>query len=141
MLRTRHHFSDLKQFFEAADRIDCMATNIPKPPSVPIIPPQKDDGGAVVLERRTQRVGPPQMYQVVMLNDDYTPMEFVVNTIQRFFNKSVDEATRIMLKIHTEGLGVCGIFPVDIAETKMNQVLNYAKEHQHPLQCIIERID
>jgi ATP-dependent Clp protease adaptor protein ClpS len=68
-------------------------------------------------------------------------MEFVVNTIQRFFNKSVDEATRIMLKIHTEGMGVCGIFPVDIAETKMNQVLNYAKEHQHPLQCIIERID
>ena len=68
-------------------------------------------------------------------------MEFVVNTIQRFFNKSVDEATRIMLKIHTEGIGVCGIFPVDIAETKMNQVLNYAKEHQHPLQCIIERID
>jgi ATP-dependent Clp protease adaptor protein ClpS len=81
------------------------------------------------------------MYKVIILNDDYTPMEFVVNTIQRFFNKSVDEATRIMLKIHTEGLGVCGIFPVDIAETKMNQVLNYAKEHQHPLQCIIERID
>ena len=82
----------------------------------------------------------PSMYKVIILNDDYTPMEFVVNTIQRFFNKSVDEATRIMLKIHTEGLGVCGIFPVDIAETKMNQVLNYAKEHQHPLQCIIEKI-
>jgi ATP-dependent Clp protease adaptor protein ClpS len=81
------------------------------------------------------------MYKVIILNDDYTPMEFVVNTIQRFFNKSVDEATRIMLKIHTEGLGVCGIFPVDIAETKMNQVLNYAKEHQHPLQCIIEKIE
>jgi ATP-dependent Clp protease adaptor protein ClpS len=81
------------------------------------------------------------MYKVIILNDDFTPMEFVVNTIQRFFNKSVDEATRIMLKIHTEGLGVCGIFPIDIAETKMNQVLNYAKEHQHPLQCIIERID
>jgi ATP-dependent Clp protease adaptor protein ClpS len=81
------------------------------------------------------------MYKVMILNDDFTPMEFVVNTIQRFFNKSVDEATRIMLKIHTEGLGVCGIFPIDIAETKMNQVLNYAKEHQHPLQCIIERID
>ncbi|MCX7191539.1 MAG: ATP-dependent Clp protease adapter ClpS [Candidatus Methylopumilus sp.] len=83
----------------------------------------------------------PSMYKVIILNDDFTPMEFVVNTIQRFFNKSVDEATRIMLKIHTEGLGVCGIFPVDIAETKMNQVLNFAKEHQHPLQCIIERID
>jgi ATP-dependent Clp protease adaptor protein ClpS len=81
------------------------------------------------------------MYKVIILNDDFTPMEFVVNTIQRFFNKSVDEATRIMLKIHTEGMGVCGIFPVDIAETKMNQVLNYAKEHQHPLQCIIEKID
>jgi ATP-dependent Clp protease adaptor protein ClpS len=81
------------------------------------------------------------MFKVIILNDDFTPMEFVVNTIQRFFNKSVDEATRIMLKIHTEGLGVCGIFPQDIAETKMNQVLNYAKEHQHPLQCIIERID
>jgi ATP-dependent Clp protease adaptor protein ClpS len=81
------------------------------------------------------------MYKVIILNDDFTPMEFVVNTIQRFFNKSVDEATRIMLKIHTEGLGVCGIFPVDIAETKMNQVLNYAKEHQHPLQCIIEKIE
>ena len=81
------------------------------------------------------------MYKVIILNDDFTPMEFVVNTIQRFFNKSLDEATRIMLKIHTEGLGVCGIFPQDIAETKMNQVLNYAKEHQHPLQCIIERID
>ena len=83
----------------------------------------------------------PSMYKVIILNDDFTPMEFVVNTIQRIFNKNVDEATRIMLKIHTEGLGVCGIFPVDIAETKMNQVLNYAKEHQHPLQCIIERID
>ena len=83
----------------------------------------------------------PSMFKVIILNDDFTPMEFVVNTIQRFFNKSVDEATRIMLKIHTEGLGVCGIFPQDIAETKMNQVLNYAKEHQHPLQCIIERID
>ena len=83
----------------------------------------------------------PSLYKVIILNDDYTPMEFVVNTIQRFFNKSVDEATRIMLKIHTEGMGVCGIFPADIAETKMNQVLNYAKEHQHPLQCIIEKIE
>jgi ATP-dependent Clp protease adaptor protein ClpS len=95
----------------------------------------------IKLSPKKAKIKLPSMYKVIILNDDYTPMEFVVNTIQRFFNKSVDEATRIMLKIHTEGLGVCGIFPVDIAETKMNQVLNYAKEHQHPLQCIIERID
>ena len=74
------------------------------------------------------------------MNDDYTPMEFVVNTIQNVFKKSHDEATRIMLKIHTEGQGVCGMFPLEIAETKMKQVLNLAKEHQHPLQCIIEEI-
>jgi ATP-dependent Clp protease adaptor protein ClpS len=95
----------------------------------------------IKLSQKKAKTKLPSMYKVIILNDDFTPMEFVVNTIQRFFNKSVDEATRIMLKIHTEGLGVCGIFPQDIAETKMNQVLNYAKEHQHPLQCIIERID
>ena len=95
----------------------------------------------IKLSQKKVKTKLPSMYKVIILNDDFTPMEFVVNTIQRFFNKSVDEATRIMLKIHTEGLGVCGIFPVDIAETKMNQVLNYAKAHQHPLQCIIERIE
>jgi len=94
----------------------------------------------IKLSPKKEKTKLPSMYKVIILNDDFTPMEFVVNTIQRFFNKSVDEATRIMLKIHTEGLGICGIFPIDIAETKMKQVLNYAKEHQHPLQCIIERI-
>ena len=82
----------------------------------------------------------PSIYKVLILNDDYTPMEFVVYTIQNVFKKSHDEATRIMLKIHTEGQGVCGMFPLEIAETKMKQVLNLAKEHQHPLQCIIEKI-
>ena len=80
----------------------------------------------------------PDMYKVLLLNDDYTPMEFVVETIQRFFNKSREQATQIMLKVHTEGLGVCGDYPQDIAETKMNQVLNHAKEAQHPLQCVTE---
>jgi|TARA_B110000977_G_scaffold54132_1_gene73683 ATP-dependent Clp protease adaptor protein ClpS len=82
----------------------------------------------------------PSLYKVIILNDDYTPMEFVVFSIQKVFQKSHDEATRIMLKIHTEGIGVCGMFPLEIAETKMKQVLNLAKEHQHPLQCIIEKI-
>jgi ATP-dependent Clp protease adaptor protein ClpS len=87
-----------------------------------------------------QKTKLPSIYKVIILNDDYTPMEFVVFTIQNVFKKSHDEATRIMLKIHTEGQGVCGMFPLEIAETKMKQVLNLAKEHQHPLQCIIEKI-
>ena len=82
----------------------------------------------------------PNIYKVIILNDDYTPMEFVVFTIQKVFNKTLDEATRVMLKIHTEGIGICGMYPMEIAETKMKQVLNLSKEHQHPLQCIIEKI-
>jgi len=80
----------------------------------------------------------PPMFKVILLNDDYTPMEFVVECIERFFNKSREQATQIMLKVHTEGMAVCGLYPQDIAETKMNQVANFAREHQHPLQCIIE---
>jgi ATP-dependent Clp protease adaptor protein ClpS len=80
----------------------------------------------------------PEMFKVLLLNDDYTPMEFVVETIQRFFNKTREQATQIMLKVHTEGMGVCGVYPQDIAETKMNQVLLYAKDAGHPLQCVIE---
>jgi len=101
-----------------------------------------DDGNGqsqVVLETRP-RTKKPSMYKVIMLNDDYTPMEFVVDVIQKVFKKSHDEATKIMLQIHTEGIGICGIFPLEIAETKMNQVLNLSKESQHPLQCIIEKI-
>lgn len=80
----------------------------------------------------------PEMFKVLLLNDDYTPMEFVVETIERFFNKSREQVTQIMLKVHTEGAGVCGVYPQDIAETKMNQVLIAAKEAQHPLQCVVE---
>jgi ATP-dependent Clp protease adaptor protein ClpS len=80
----------------------------------------------------------PPMFKVLLLNDDYTPMEFVVETIERFFNKSREQATQIMLKVHTEGAGVCGIYPQDIAETKMNQVISHARQSQHPLQCITE---
>lgn len=80
----------------------------------------------------------PAMYKVLLINDDYTPMEFVVVTIQRFFNKSLEQATQIMLQVHTKGMGVCGVYPRDIAETKMNQVLNHSRESQHPLQCLIE---
>lgn len=80
----------------------------------------------------------PPMFKVLLLNDDYTPMEFVVETIERFFHKDREQATQIMLKVHTEGVGVCGVYPQDIAETKMAQVLTHAQEYQHPLQCITE---
>jgi ATP-dependent Clp protease adaptor protein ClpS len=80
----------------------------------------------------------PPMFKVLLLNDDYTPMEFVVECIERFFNKSREQATQIMLKVHTEGIAVCGVYPQDIAETKMNQVLSFAAEQQHPLQCAVE---
>lgn len=81
---------------------------------------------------------PPELYKVMLLNDDYTPMEFVVSVIERFFNKSREQATQIMLKVHTEGMGICGVYPQEIAETKMHQVLEAAREAQHPLQCMIE---
>ncbi len=116
-----------------------------KKPTLPPVPPQKqpdqDGGGSVVLERRTQRVGPPQMYQVVMLNDDYTPMEFVVVVIQEFFGKDLESATQIMLKIHLDGKGVCGVYSKDIAATKVDQVLDAAHKAGHPLQCVSEPVE
>ena len=90
------------------------------------------------LKPEVEKPKHPPMFKVLLLNDDYTPMEFVVECIVRFFNKSREQATQIMLKVHTEGVGVCGVYPQDIAETKMTQVLNHAKESQHPLQCVIE---
>ena len=119
-----------------------MATEIPKkPPQPPENTPTKDDGGAVVLERRTQRTGPPQMHQVVMLNDDYTPMEFVIVVLQEFFSKDREAATQIMLKIHLDGKGVCGVYSRDIAATKVDQVLDAAHKAGHPLKCVSEPID
>ena len=112
-----------------------------KTPKTNIILPQKDDGNAVVLERRTQRTQPPQMYQVVMLNDDFTPMEFVVLVLQEFFNKDREAATQIMLKIHLDGKGVCGVYTKDVAATKVDQVMDAARKAGHPLQCLSEPID
>ncbi len=116
-----------------------MATKIPQQPPAPRAqPPGRDDGGSVVLERRTQKTKPPQMYQVVMLNDDYTPMEFVVVVIQEFFSKDRETATQIMLKIHLDGKGICGVYSKDVAATKVDQVLEAAKQAGHPLQCVSE---
>ena len=121
-----------------------MATQTPvKPPSIPrpARPPEPDDGGAVVLERRTQKVKPPQLYQVLMLNDDYTPMEFVVVVIQEFFSKDMETATQIMLKIHLDGKAVCGVYSKDVAATKVDQVLEAAAKAGHPLKCLSEPVE
>ncbi|MDB5724707.1 MAG: clpS [Novosphingobium sp.] len=80
----------------------------------------------------------PSLFKVLMLNDDYTPMEFVVMSLKRFFNMDLEQATRVMLHVHQKGVGVCGVFPYEIAETKVNQVMDFARENQHPLQCKLE---
>ena len=118
-----------------------MVTKSPVIPKVPVVhEPDPDNGGTVVLERRTQRTKPPKMYQVVMLNDDYTPMEFVVVVIQEFFGKDLEAATRIMLKIHLDGKGICGTYSRDVAATKVDQVLDAANKAGHPLKCISEPV-
>lgn len=81
----------------------------------------------------------PSQYKVLLLNDDYTPMEFVVIVLKRFFRMDMDEATTVMLHVHQKGVGVCGIFPYEVAETKVNQVMDFARQNQHPLQCTLEK--
>ncbi len=111
----------------------------PPSPASPVERPKPDDGqGAVVVERQTQKTEPPRMYQVVLLNDDYTPMEFVVMVLQEYFNRDLETATQIMLKIHHEGRGVCGVYSKDVAATKVELVLAAARRGGHPLQCIME---
>jgi ATP-dependent Clp protease adaptor protein ClpS len=113
------------------------------PPQQP--PSRRDDGngdngsrtGALTLTRtRTKK---PSMYKVLMLNDDYTPMEFVVDVLQHIFQKNREEATQIMLHVHQKGVGVCGVYTYEIAETKVTQTVDYARKNQHPLQCTLEK--
>lgn len=95
--------------------------------------------GTGVVVRTRPKTRKPAMYKVLMLNDDYTPMEFVVHVLERFFQKSREEATRIMLHVHRRGVGVCGVFTYEVAETKVTQVMDLARQNQHPLQCTIEK--
>ena len=93
-------------------------------------------GIAVKSRAKTKK---PEMYKVLLLNDDYTPMEFVVHVLQNHFNKSEQEATNIMLHVHRRGVGVCGVYTYEVAETKVNQTMDLARQNQHPLQCTIEK--
>ena len=99
-----------------------------------------DGQGQVGLATRTRtRPKKPNQFKVLMLNDDYTPMEFVVMVLKRFFGMDLEAATRVMLHVHQKGVGVCGVFPYEIAETKVNLVMDFARENQHPLQCTLEK--
>ena len=93
-----------------------------------------------VLEAERTKTKPPPLFKVLLLNDDYTPMDFVIVVLQKFFSMNREQATRIMLKVHKEGAGVCGVFPRDVAATKVELVTGYAREHQHPLACVMEEI-
>jgi ATP-dependent Clp protease adaptor protein ClpS len=102
-------------------------------------PKDPDNPGTGVVVQEKTKTKKPSMYKVLMLNDDYTPMEFVVHVLERFFNKSREEATQIMLHVHRRGVGVCGVFTYEVAETKVTQVMDCARQHQHPLQCTVEK--
>jgi ATP-dependent Clp protease adaptor protein ClpS len=109
--------------------------------AAPRAPGGDDDGrsGTAVITKPKTRTKRPNLYRVLLLNDDYTPMEFVVHVLERFFNKSRDDATRIMLHVHHNGVGECGVFTYEVAETKVTQVMDFARKHQHPLQCVMEK--
>jgi ATP-dependent Clp protease adaptor protein ClpS len=98
-----------------------------------------DAPGTGVVVKSKPKTKKPSMYKVLMLNDDYTPMEFVVHVLERFFGKSREEATRIMLHVHRRGVGICGVYTYEVAETKVTQVIDFARRHQHPLQCTLEK--
>ncbi len=102
-----------------------------------------NDGGGRsntgVVVKTKPKTKKPSMYKVIMLNDDYTPMEFVVHVLERFFGKNRDEATNIMLHVHQRGVGVCGVYTYEVAETKITQVMDHARQNHHPLQCTLER--
>lgn len=99
-----------------------------------------DDGGGLATEVARPKLKPPPMYQVVLNNDDYTPMDFVVHILEMFFSLGKERATQVMLHVHTRGKGICGVFTKEIAETKMSQVNEYAKQNEHPLLCSIEEV-
>ena len=104
----------------------------------------KDDGGGTdrgtsVITRTKPKTKRPSLYRGLLLNDDYTPMEFVIHVLERFFQKDHEAATRIMLHVHNHGVGECGVYTFEVAETKVTQVMDFARQHQHPLQCVMEK--
>ena len=98
-----------------------------------------DRSNTAIITRTRTRTKRPSLYRVLLLNDDYTPMEFVVLVVERFFNKTHEDAYQIMMHVHHNGVGECGVFTYEVAETKVTQVMDFARKHQHPLQCVMEK--
>ncbi|MBO6687086.1 MAG: ATP-dependent Clp protease adapter ClpS [Hyphomonas sp.] len=122
-------------------RIDRITLSDPEGPNDPMNPDGGDDAGLGIATKTRVRTKKPSMYRVLILNDDYTPMEFVVLILERFFSKSREQATRIMLHVHQKGVGVCGVYTYEVAETKVAQVMDMARRNEHPLQCTMEKED
>ena len=101
-------------------------------------PRRGDDTGTHIITKTRPKTKRPSLYKVLLLNDDYTPMDFVIVVLQKFFGMDRERATRVMLQVHREGMGICGVFPRDIASTKVEQVVTFARQHQHPLACVME---
>jgi len=98
-----------------------------------------DENQTGIVTKTRPETKKPSLYKVLLLNDDYTPMEFVVHVLERFFNKGREEATRIMLHVHQKGVGICGVYTHEVAETKVTQVMDFSRQNQHPLQCTMEK--
>ncbi len=130
-----------------ADAPDCRDRAAPQPLAFQVRAAGGDDKkrgsdrnpGTAVITKTKPQTKRPNLYRVLILNDDYTPMEFVVHVLERFFNKDREAATRIMLHVHHHGIGECGVFTYEVAETKVTQVMDFARKHQHPLQCVMEK--
>ena len=114
--------------------------SVPKHPKNPPIDVDDDNSMGIVTKSRA-RTKKPSMYKVLLLNDDYTPMEFVVHVLEQYFDKRNEDAVQIMLHVHQKGVGMCGVYTYEVAETKVAQVMDMARQHQHPLQCTIEKDD
>jgi ATP-dependent Clp protease adaptor protein ClpS len=124
------------------DRVPPTWMSDPDDPAGPDLPGTGDDDPSTGIVTKTRtRTKRPSRYRVMLLNDDYTPMEFVVFVLERFFNKNREEATRIMLHVHQKGVGLCGVYTYEVAETKVAQVLDMAQRNEHPLQCVMEKDD
>jgi ATP-dependent Clp protease adaptor protein ClpS len=134
--------NDQERSFPTADKANIMRGGYRHRPRIGM----SDNGrrgeegpGTGVIVKPKAKTKKPSMYKVLMLNDDYTPMEFVVHILERFFAKNRQEATRIMLHVHRRGVGICGVYTYEVAETKVTQVMDFARQHQHPLQCTLEK--
>jgi ATP-dependent Clp protease adaptor protein ClpS len=121
--------------------LDCTGAKGTPPPGQE--PPGKDggneDGRTGIATKTRPKTKKPSLYKVLLLNDDYTPMEFVVLVLEKYFAKGRDEATRIMLHVHHKGVGICGVYPYEVAETKVTQVMDFSRQNGHPLQCTMEK--